>query len=386
MRSLRNAMLAGSAALTLAVGVGVGVAMADPSSTPSDAAFVAVGSGTTQYLANQFSTDYDKTGPSNAFYSWDESNPSTGAVGDTIKTKNDANCSFPRPNGTYAGVLQLQKRLETTGGTEYCVDLARMDRNIQSGDGTGLVSVLFAADLTTWAVNSGGNGVANLTGTDLTAIYTCNASLISSAYSGAVTWKEVGGTSTDRIVPVLPQSGSGVRQRWLSEIGVTTPGSCVVNGSYGGNAIEENEGTNAVYTSTGDPSGYKDVLGIFSGGGYVCQVYTKKCPNSHGGLVLGNIDGKAPLTSSDTLNIATKVTIPPSPAAFPEVYVSGLYLTALNAGTASAPKVPTSPIDLTKFLGQGNSSGWICGTTAQTDITNFGFHAGLTDCGALVGQ
>jgi hypothetical protein len=88
VRSLRNAILAGSAALTLAVGVGVGV----------------------------------------------------------------ANCTFPRPNGTYAGVLQLQKRLETTSGTQYFVDPARMDRNIEFGDGTGLVSVLFSADLTTWAV------------------------------------------------------------------------------------------------------------------------------------------------------------------------------------------------------------------------------------------
>ncbi len=376
MRALRTVITMSVAAATLAAGAGA--ALADPSSSPAVTSIVAVGSDTTQFLSDQISTDYNATTPTNPFYSWDAVNPSTGLPGDTISTKNDANCSLTRPNGSGAGIAQLQNKLKATNGTDYCVDIARASRNIQSSDGTGLTSVLFAKDLITYATNSGGNGVTNLTDTDLTAIFTCNASLISSSYSGAVKWNEVGGTSTDAIIPVLPQSSSGTRTQWLSDIGVTTPGSCVVNGTYGGNAIEENEGNNAVFTATGNPTGYKDVLGIFSGGSYVSQVYTLHSPDTHGTLLLQDIDSKAPLTSTHTINTAGL-------SAFPATYIRGLYYVTLNAGTASAPKVPTSPIDLTKLLGQGNTSGWICGTAAATDIKNFGF-ATASNCGALTGQ
>ena len=376
MRALRTVITMSVAAATLAAGAGA--ALADPSSSPAVTSIVAVGSDTTQFLSDQISTDYNATTPTNPFYSWDAVNPSTGLPGDTISTKNDANCSLTRPNGSGAGIAQLQNKLKATNGTDYCVDIARASRNIQSSDGTGLTSVLFAKDLITYATNSGGNGVTNLTDTDLTAIFSCNASLISSSYSGAVKWNEVGGTSTDAIIPVLPQSSSGTRSQWLSDIGVTTPGSCVVNGTYGGNAIEENEGNNAVFTATGNPTGYKDVLGIFSGGSYVSQVYTLHSPDTHGTLLLQDIDSKAPLTSTHTINTAGL-------SAFPATYIRGLYYVTLNAGTASAPKVPTSPIDLTKLLGQGNTSGWICGTAAATDIKNFGF-ATASNCGALTGQ
>jgi len=376
VRALRTVIITSVAAATLAAGAGA--ALADPSSSPAVTSIVSVGSDTTQYLSDQFSTDYNTTSPTNPYYSWDAVNPSTGAAGDTIKTKNDANCSISRPNGSGAGITQLQQKLKASNGTDYCDDLARSSRNIKSTDGTGIASVLFAKDLITYATNSGGNGVTNLTDTDLTAIFECNASLIKSTYSGAVTWSEVGGTSTDAIIPVLPQSSSGTRSQWLSDIGVTTPGSCVVNGAYSGTTIEENEGTNAVFTATGNPSGYKDVLGIYSGGSYVSQVYTKYSPDQHGTLVLQDIDSKAPLTSSHTINTSGL-------SAFPATYIRGLYFVTLNAGTASAPKVPTSPIDLTKLLGQGNSTGWICGTTAATDIKNFGF-ATASNCGALTGQ
>ena len=379
MRSQRTAILAGTAVIALAVGVGA--ALAASSSTPPVSSFVAVGSGTTQYLADQFAKDYNATSPANPFYSSDAVNPATGLPGGTIKTKNDDKCSFTRPDGAGAGVYQLQKKLTNAGNTQYCVDLARMDRNIRPADGPGLVSVLFAKDLISYAINSGGNGVTNLTSAELTAIYSCDATLINSSYHGAVTWKEVGGTSKDAIVPVLPQSDSGVRQQWMSDIGVTTPGSCVRNGSYRGDTIDENEGDNAVYTSTGDPSGYRDVVGVFSGADYVCQVYTKKCPNDHGVLVLGKIDGRVPLTSSHTLNISSNVK-----TTFSYAYINGVYMTALNAGTSPAPKVPTSPVDLTEFLGRGGGSGWICGATASTDIKNFGFYAPIHDCGALTGQ
>ncbi|QMU71540.1 hypothetical protein [Streptacidiphilus sp. P02-A3a] len=376
MRALRSVIITSLAVATLAAGAGA--ALADPSSSPAVTSIVAVGSDTTQFLGNQFSTDYNSTSPTNPFYSWNAVDPTTGVANGTISSKNDANCSITRPNGSGPGITQLQAKLKATNGTDYCVDLARSSRTLKTSDGTGLASVLFAKDLITYATNTGGNGVSNLSDADLTAIFSCNASLIKSTYSGPVTWNEVGGTSTDAIIPVLPQAGSGTLATWLADINVASPGTCVDNGTYNGNPIEENEGTNAVYTATGNPTGYKDTLGIFSGGSYVSQAYTKTSPDNVGTLVLNDIDSKAPLTSSNTINTAGL-------GAFPAAYIRGLYLVTLNAGTASAPKVPTSPIDLTKLLGQGNSTGWICGTTAATDIKNYGF-ATAANCGALTGQ
>jgi hypothetical protein len=72
-------------------------------------------------------------------------------------------------------------------------------------------------------------------------------------------------------------------------------------------------------------------------------------------------------------------------SAFPARCVHGEYAVTLNAGTASAPKVSVTPIDLTKLLGQGNSAGWICGTTAAAGIKFFGF-ATASNCDALTGQ
>jgi ABC-type phosphate transport system substrate-binding protein len=371
------------AVATLALSTGA--ALADPSSTPAVTAIVATGSDTIQFLADQWSTDYNATTPTNPFYSWDAVNPTTGLPGDTVETKNDTNCSITRPNGSGAGIAQLEAKLQNTAKTEYCVDLARASRNIKSTDGTGIVSVLFAKDLITYSIYNGGNGVTNLTDAQLTAIYSCNAHLLNAANPVApVTWSEVGGTSTDAIVPVLPQASSGTRQQWLADIAVTTPGTCVVNGANAsGAAIEENEGTNAEFTSTGNPTGYKDVLFPFSGGSYVCQAYTLKCPNATGSLVLENIDSKAPLTSAHVINVSGLT-------AFPSTYIRSLFLVSLNAGTAASPSIPTSPINLRSFLGNGDKSGWICGksgtsTTAATDIANFGF-AVASNCGTLTGQ
>jgi hypothetical protein len=58
-----------------------------------------------------------------------------------------------------------------------------------------------------------------------------------------VTWNEVGGTSTDVILPIIPQVGSGTRKTFLQDIGISagniTPSACV-------QTFEENDPT-AIY-------------------------------------------------------------------------------------------------------------------------------------------
>ena len=94
-----------------------------------------------------------------------------------------------------------------------------------------------------------------LTAAQLNAIYSANA-------DACLTWKDVGGTSTDAIVPALPQASLGTRTFFLSTIGVTPPGTCVVNGETDipGDAnnpvlLEENTGTSVGGTTTSARTG-----------------------------------------------------------------------------------------------------------------------------------
>src|SRR5215469_17444250 len=105
-----------SAAL-LVVGV-AGSALADPPRgvTPKETDVVGVGSDTTEFLGDQLAFDYNKshtTGPH--LYSWDATNPTTGAIGDNITTK--SGCSaIPRPDGASAGITALIANAKTSDG------------------------------------------------------------------------------------------------------------------------------------------------------------------------------------------------------------------------------------------------------------------------------
>jgi ABC-type phosphate transport system substrate-binding protein len=363
MACLRNAALSGAAAITLigAMTLLGTTAKADPPSgvTPQPTDIVAVGSQSTQALSDQLAADYDTTGPTYRFYSWDAVNPTTGLPGGTIMTKNDTNCVMTRPNGGLAGLAQLQLQVLTHGGYP-CVDIATYDGVPPSGDVTGLVGVTFGEDLVVYADNAGGNAVNDLTAADLTAIYQCDAKLISSAYPDApVTWNEVGGTSTDAVAPVLPQAGSDIRADWLASLGLTTPGSCVINGSFGGQPIEENEGTSAVFTPAGNPAGYRDVIVPYSAGDYVGQVYTHANPVSPGGLTLGSENGVSPITSGDTLNAGDPTNSDPLGDWQHKCKPCGGY---------------GIPVSYQNLLGVGDpDTGWICSAAAISVVERLGF-------------
>jgi ABC-type phosphate transport system substrate-binding protein len=378
VRVIRSIALAGAAVAALALGAGA--AFADPPAAdnpPPPQSVVAGGSDTITALFDQFQTDYDATSPTWPLYSWDATGSST------IVSKNDPSntttppCEMNRPNGSSSGITQLNDDQDFTydSTTYQCLDLARTSRNLGSSDPAGLVQIPFARDLISYSYVSGGNAVANLTFTDLQAIYNCNAGLISSSDPDApVTWNEVGGTSTDAIVPVLPQNGSGTRSSWLTDLGITTVPSCVVNGTstVDGSVIEENEGTDSEFTSA-NPS-VDDVLFPFSGADYVAEVYTGfDTTQSPGSLVLGDIQGDAPLTvnsSGDTV-----------------INISGFYAKfdrTVNVVAKSTGTSPYVPSYLQALVGAGNNSGWICkNATAKTDIANYGFATDPT-CGIAI--
>jgi ABC-type phosphate transport system substrate-binding protein len=371
VRALRSIAVAGAALASLAAGITA--ASADPTATPATTDIVAVGSDTIQSLFDQFSTDYNATSPTHKLYSYEATGSST------ITTKNnDANCTITRPNGSGAGISQLTKNLKTADNNP-CVDIARASRNIKSSDGTGLAAVQFARDLITYSYVSGGHAVTNLTTAQLTAIYNCSDATLGGSGT-PVTWNEVGGTSTDAIVPVLPQASSGTRSTWLADIGVTwtTAPSCIVNGasSVDSSVIEENEGTNSEFTTAN--ANAADVVFPFSAGDYVGEVYTLTNPQSPGSLVLGSINSTAPLTSSHTINVA----------GFSTAYIRTLFAVVLSSGAS-----PWVPSYLQPLLGASNNSGWICKGSSSTagtgpyDTAQAGFApiTGLT-CGAVTHQ
>jgi hypothetical protein len=87
MRNLTR-IVAGAAFAIGATAVAIGPAAADPPSgvTPRETDVVGVGSGTSEYLYDQFSFDYNRTHSSARLYSWDALNPKTGLT-DNIAAK-----------------------------------------------------------------------------------------------------------------------------------------------------------------------------------------------------------------------------------------------------------------------------------------------------------
>jgi ABC-type phosphate transport system substrate-binding protein len=341
MRALRVVALAGAAAAAL-VGIAAGAASADPpaGTVPATSDIVAAGSNTTQALFNTWSTHYNATNPTAKLYSFD----ATGST--TIESKNDPACTgLTRPNGSGAGIAALNTGTKTADGN-FCFDVARSSRQLTSADGA-TASVLFAHDGIAWAANTG-NAPANLTVAQLTAIYNCTDTK----------WSQVGGTSTATIVPVLPQSSSGTRQTFLQDINVATPGTCVTNAS-GSQAIEENEGTNAVFTGTNAAN----VLVPFSIGSYISQVDLGTSTNQVGSLTLRSIQGIAPTTGTGASTIINKN--------FP--FIRGLFA-VVRGSSVPAYEQP--------LLGNSNNTGWICGATAATDIQSQGFLT-VANCGTL---
>jgi hypothetical protein len=78
------------------------------------------------------------------------------------------------------------------------------------------------------------------------ALSAAQLALIYSANTGScLTWNDprIGGTSTDAIIPLIPQVGSGTRSYFLGQIGVTTPGTCT-------QVSEENDPTALAATSS----------------------------------------------------------------------------------------------------------------------------------------
>ena len=197
----------------------------------------------------------DATADSNARFAW--KNGSTLLAPLSLQpTAVYRGGTFPvqRINGSGAGINAL---LADTAPADPTINFARMSSNPTAAQGATAVTngwqglqqfILGTEHLREAASNAtaGTNSPAGLSAQQLVAIYQCTATA----------WNQVGGTSTDKIIPIIPQSGSGTRTTFLNDLQAAnnnvaiTLGSCVVTG-------EENDpvAISGLSSTTTDPNG-----------------------------------------------------------------------------------------------------------------------------------
>jgi ABC-type phosphate transport system substrate-binding protein len=379
---LLSKLMAGSAAAATLVALAAGPALADPptGTTPKATDVVGVGSDTIEFLVDQFSHDYDNTQSGAKLYSWDATNPSTGAMGDPIVTKSGC-ASIARPDGSSAGITQLDAN--TADGSNFCVDYARSSRGRAATDppyaAGGIAFDALAGDAVTYATRNSASGGTNapvtLTTGQLKNIFLCKTT----------NWDKVGGQS-GTILPFLPQVGSGTRAFFLTALGggVTpiTPGSCV------NSTVQENEGIDSQLDSP-------DAIVPFSVGKYIAEVYhSAACLNSactpNGSGQVCTPTGKQNLFGCDEAGVlgldkinksdpATPWPLPAPPSNKPKINpkFSALFQrTVYIVVRYDASTADHIPAYLEKFFAAKNAStpGWMCkNAKATTDIKDYGF-------------
>jgi ABC-type phosphate transport system substrate-binding protein len=344
---------------------------------PAENAAVGVGSDTIQNVLDQFSADYNATVKSSSatrLYSWDATNPNTGAIGDTIAEKSGCS-SIARPDGSSAGITQLATFQTTGDGKFYCSSFARSSRARGSSDPAfapgGIAFVDLAGDAVTWSAQATTNAPATLTTAQLAAIYNCTDT----------NWSQVGGKNAP-IHAFIPQSSSGTRSFFLGAIGIATPGSCV---SDDGGTLEENEGVNPVLK---DP----DAIFPYSIGKYIAEKFhSTTCNNStctpdsngnvctpaagknlfgcntHGTMVLKQINGVAPTTGAGTGTVIN--------SSFPATF-QRIVFEVVPYDPATSDHIPgaTSPVGGVNLEAIFGASGFVCtNSTARADLKNYGF-------------
>lgn len=256
--------LATAGAITMSIGLVAPPAFADYAPVSKDV--VGVGSDTVQYASdfiadgdflsdngfnsagNKFKViNFDATPDANARLAYGPDGigdnsatacaPGTGATAGTGKatTKHkDQPCTLNptivlragqspvlRPNGSGAGAAAILT------DTHHFISYTRASSTQGATLGAAFDSITIGTDkLAMLASTTPATHAVPLSVSQLTAIYNCTDTV----------WTDVGGSSGNTIIPLLPQIGSGTRKTFLADISVTTPGACV-------QTVEENDPT-----------------------------------------------------------------------------------------------------------------------------------------------
>ncbi|NQX36544.1 hypothetical protein [Herbiconiux sp. VKM Ac-2851] len=276
-------LVALGAALGVAVSglaLGAGAANAEPVS----ASYVMVGSDTLQDVTNALSNSTSASGATVRVTAGGKTIASFDAFGTAaIQTKPNGPY-FGRPAGSGAGVNALRASIN---GTNYSGNTAVPARAVtgqidiaRSSSGPGanasnsgkLAYVPFARDAVSYAYKGDSAVLGSLTAADLKAIYESNTPVVRDGVT---------------ITALIPQSGSGTRNFFLGQIGVTNLGS----------AVDQKDGKT--------PENDATVLGAnqiipFSAGSWVAQANGVTGVSTIGttGVQLGSLNGIAPFTGT----------------------------------------------------------------------------------------
>jgi ABC-type phosphate transport system substrate-binding protein len=398
LRIIRSLVAAGAVAAT-ATALAVAPAMADPVNsnlkpvTPAPYDVVGIGAGTTQYLLDQFSVNYNKDvasksahSPSNPyFYSWDAV-PPNNPLDETQQIALKKGCTKQlRPDGSSAGIAALSTEGDVTykGKSYPCANYARSSRPRSSKDPAlgpgGVAFVALAQDAVTYATVKDSYAPNNLTLKQLQAIFSCG---VKAAHGDAAgTWgallgsKAAKGSANQKIDPIVPQAGAGTLSFWLeTALGFANDNQPTCSSQYE-NSIknptvvpEENEGIDKAFLSHGKPN--KNVVWIYSVGSFIAQAYHDpacgKKPTSgqddfgcdeNGVMNLNSIQGTAP-----TVTTKGFVTINPK---FDPTFDRLLY-DVVPFNTKKDP-IPSS---LARFF---SPKGWLCRSNQDHIIEDYGF-------------
>jgi hypothetical protein len=353
---------------------------------PLPASLIGVGAATDGNLFDQADGGYNEHHAA-AMYSFDATNPSTGAIGDTLTTKEGCP-AIPRPNGSSAGIAALaENTTDPDDPGAYCIDFARSVDGRQPTDPPyapgGVAFVTLARDAVTWATRDAASGGTNapktLTPAQLSDIYRCDIT----------NWDQVGGANAP-IHAFLPYS-SETGAAFLTAIGVTQPGPCV---SDDNSTLAENEGVNPVLD---DP----DAIVPYSISAYLAQAYhSAACLNegcTHepseqacvpangqdlfscdqtGVLALNEIDHDLPFLPFH----------PPTPpclechinAAFPAEFQGTVY-DVVRYDPTTADHIPAY-LEPDFAAATADTPGWLCGKQGQAYLKDYGYLPAAT-CG-----
>lgn len=315
----------------ISLGAVAGAASADPVGTPALRALAGAGSDTTYNVMNGLSEVITIDGVKQ-IASYDPI-PSTSL----ISPKAAANCqNLTRPNGSTAGRNALIASLTPGNAIEGCYDWARSSSlslsAVASATG-GLTYIPFGVDAFTYAVAKDSAIPRDLTLNDVKSIYKCEV---------------------PEYQPYIPQAGSGTRQYWLQQMGLTeqtilSTYTCVKD-VKNGSIIQEHDGR--VLTKSNEIAPFSIANFVAQGAGVQTDL--------RGIADLGNMDAKSslnPTTTStlkrDVYNIipTTKLTTAPWSTVF----------------VGSSSLVCSNPETITKY-GYGLTAN--CGlTTNQTPLS-----------------
>jgi ABC-type phosphate transport system substrate-binding protein len=269
----------GAAGLAMvAIGATMSPASADPTGAPTLRALPGVGSDTTFNVMNGLS-EVVQIGGVKQIASYDPI-PASSLISPTSA----ANCqNLTRPNGSSAGRSALLNSLTPGNAIFGCYAWGRSSSlNIAAVPAAtgGLTYVPFGVDAFTYAVAKDSDIPRDLDLDTVKSIYRC----------------EVPG-----LLPYIPQSGSGTRQYWLQQMGITeaqvTSTFTCIKDVKSGNIVQEHDGR--VLTA-------KNEIVPFSIANFVAQGAGVQA-DLRGIADLGNMDGKSPLVASDTVTLKRSV-------------------------------------------------------------------------------